>query len=203
MGQRSQIYIRYNSDYNKQIDRFAKQYLVARYFQWNYAERMASRARGLIEWIIDHAQYREYEFHKLPRVAEINWDMRDVVDTRDIVADFIEGMESYYKDKNINDIIFNDDNNDGKLLIDVLDDGKVKYAFLDYDNKLLGDAEAYMNWDRKSWYDKTSPYYEKDCVEYTERNIEFIRENAILMTEEEVEEYLNADYSFLLPVPKF
>lgn len=36
MGQRSQIYVRYN-----------EKLLFARYFQWNYGTRMISRARSM------------------------------------------------------------------------------------------------------------------------------------------------------------
>ena len=47
MGQRSQIYIRYNGDIK-----------VANYYQWNYGERMISRARAIIEILND--EYLEY-----------------------------------------------------------------------------------------------------------------------------------------------
>ena len=40
MGQRSQIYVRYNGDI-----------IVANYYQWNYAERMISRTRSILEYI--------------------------------------------------------------------------------------------------------------------------------------------------------
>ena len=38
MGQRSQIYIRYNG-----------KLIVANYYQWNYGERMISRCRSILE----------------------------------------------------------------------------------------------------------------------------------------------------------
>ena len=40
MGQRSQIYVRYN-----------KKLVIANYYQWNYGEQMISRARYGIEYI--------------------------------------------------------------------------------------------------------------------------------------------------------
>lgn len=57
MGQRSQIYIRYNIEYQ------GKQYkgLIARYYPWNYGERMISRARSIIEYIKD--KYLEYPYN--------------------------------------------------------------------------------------------------------------------------------------------
>lgn len=44
MGQRSQIYVRYNKS-NTQKG------LIANYYSWNYSERMISRARWGIEFI--------------------------------------------------------------------------------------------------------------------------------------------------------
>lgn len=43
MGQRSQIYIHFNVGDNEGM--------VARYFQWNYGERMISRARSIMEFL--------------------------------------------------------------------------------------------------------------------------------------------------------
>ena len=43
MGQRSQIYVRLK-------DKEGNKYLIAKYFQWNYGERMISRAKYGIEY---------------------------------------------------------------------------------------------------------------------------------------------------------
>ena len=58
MGERSQIYIRYNVNYmigslteNPEAHNYKG--LIARYFQWNYGERMVIRARYVIESIKD------------------------------------------------------------------------------------------------------------------------------------------------------
>jgi len=45
MGQRSQIYVRYN-----------KKLVVTNYYQWNYGERMIRRARYGIEYIKDNPE---------------------------------------------------------------------------------------------------------------------------------------------------
>ena len=45
MGQRSQIYIR--------VQEGDKYHLIARYFGWNFAERMTSRCRHTLKWITD------------------------------------------------------------------------------------------------------------------------------------------------------
>lgn len=44
MGQRSQIYVIYKDNQNRDC-------ISATYFQWNYGERMISRARYLMGWI--------------------------------------------------------------------------------------------------------------------------------------------------------
>ena len=64
MGQRSQIYIRYNVNYvsgaaTKNPTTHNYKGLIARYFGWNYGERMISRARHTLEWIKDNVDYAD------------------------------------------------------------------------------------------------------------------------------------------------
>ena len=86
MGQRSQIYIRYNVNYvygsatdHPKTQNFKG--LIARYFQWNYGERMISRARYIIEEIKDEFMEYKYCFNdnekleKLKRFCETNFDI--------------------------------------------------------------------------------------------------------------------------------
>ena len=76
MGQRSQIYVRYTNDKGEH-------FLTARYFNWNYGERMISRARHTLEWIKDNINSASYNFgydnKKLIRIIEVNFDMHDVI----------------------------------------------------------------------------------------------------------------------------
>lgn len=203
MGQRSQIYFRIkdpNGKYN----------LVARYFQWNYGTRMVSRARGIIEWLIDKADYpyvfcsRENEnVRKLERIMDVNFDYKDVALSVDIIKEY---EEDYYG--NSEEMFTCQDNNDGQLLIDMVVDWnhknkelrhpvKFKYAFLNSSSELVGNGDAYMQWNEyygeegPSW--KENPYV-KNEVKYTERNIRYLDKHATLMTQEEVEEYINHDY---------
>ena len=82
MGQRSQIYIRYNVN-----DKSGQNYkgLIARYFGWNYGERMISRARYIIEEIQNEFMRYKWFFgdkeklEKLKRFCETNFDMKDIV----------------------------------------------------------------------------------------------------------------------------
>ena len=45
--------------------------------------------------------------------------------------------------------------------------------------------------DGPAWRD--SPFIQNE-IKYTERNINYLRKHALLMTEEEVNEYINHDY---------
>lgn len=204
MGQRSQIYIRYNVNDvrgSKTDNPITVNYhgFIARYFQWNYGERMISRARGIIEAI--HDEYMKYPFlwkdpTKLVRLCDVNFDMRDIV----LSSDILQEVSDYYDGELT--CIFNQDNNDGQLLIDVTNSG-IKYCFIDGDgNTRPMDGNAYMHWDRMCEADgpdadwrTISPHFTKGTIAYTERNIKKISRLATLMTSDEVSEFINADYS--------
>lgn len=203
MGQRSQIYIRYNV-----TDDYGKNYkgLIARYFQWNYGERMVSRARYIIEEIKD--EFMEYKFlfgdswkiKKLEHYCDVNFDMKDITLSSDIIKEVEEdcnGDTSY---------LFGQDNNDGQLFIDVTNDG-IKYCFMRYYNEGEPmDAEQYMKWncEREDHPDWHTPYkyMNEKTIQYTEENIKTIGKIATAMTAEEIEEFVNADYDYLF-VPEF
>lgn len=189
MGQRSQIYVRYHKD--------GKNYLVARYYQWNYGERMISRCRHSIEWIemmIPYDWYFTTETEKLKRVLDVNFDMKDVALGCDIVKEYNE--DTYWKDKNysLNEYVFEcQDNNDGKLFIDIKD-GIVKYAFLDSEchTEHIMNAEQYMNWDCENWL--TNEYIDEEDKLICVNNINTINTAAQLMTEEEIEDFIHCEY---------
>ena len=71
MGQRSQIYIRIIDEDNNKI-------LIAKYFQWNFAERMISRARHGIEYIKDSLKYinQDNVQKKIDKIFDVNFDMQ-------------------------------------------------------------------------------------------------------------------------------
>lgn len=193
MGQRSQIYVRYN---NKII--------IANYYQWNYGERMISRARYGIEYI-KHYIDNEFDFvfsdkqyiKKISRIFDANFDMKDVALSSNIFDEFKE-EKNYYKENNIevsfNDFIFkHQDNNDGKLFVDI-QDNKIKYAFTDYDCEKVMNAEQYMIWDMEDWTEKLKEYESEDAIKTCQKNMEEISKMAILMTKEELEEFINYNY---------
>lgn len=197
MGQRSQIYLRYNIEYQD------KQYkgLIARYYPWNYGERMISRARSIIEYIKD--KYLEYPYHfthqdgieQLIKYCDINFDIRDIVASMDIIKQVMNSSDPDDYE------IFDQDNNDGQLYIDVVND-RIKYCFLkscqDF-NPMNG--EEYMKWDCEcdeypNWH-IPNKYMKRDTIHYTEDNIAEIDSMAELMTQDEIEDFIGEDYSYL------
>lgn len=197
MGQRSQIYIRYNIEHN------GKKYhgLIARYYRWNYGERMVSRARSIIEYIKDcylndiYSFTLESDIEKLRRYCDINFNMKDIVISTDLIKEVSDQFDcdtSY---------LFNTDNNDGQLYIDVTND-TIKYCFTKYcheENPMNG--EEYMKWncetsDRPNWH-IPNQYMKRDAINYTEDNIAEIESMAELMTREELDSFINDDYNYL------
>lgn len=190
MGQRSQIFVRYEENGQKKM--------IARYYQWNYGERMISRARYGIEWLKDMYKYT-FEFErKLYRILDTNFDMIDCVISSDIIKEFIDGdweNDGYTLN---NFMFYQQDNNDGKLFIDVLSDGTIKYAFLDYNNKKIMSGTEYMKWNRgKNWKNPTE-YFDQEDVDICIKNIKEINKMAKKMTADEVKEFMEMDYSYLI-----
>lgn len=200
MGQRSQIYIHFNVR--------GSEGMIARYFQWNYGEHMVSRARSIIEFLESKCKRKPFMFQgaenitRLNRFCDIDFDMRNM----DISVDILEYCKS---NGNFDaESIFGQPNNDGQLLIDVTDNG-IKYCFIEYytEPKPMN-AEQYMKWNTEceafpDWHEPDK-YTSKETIDYTERNIAFIDSVAGLMTEQEVREFLDRDYSLLLgEAPKF
>jgi hypothetical protein len=186
MGQRSQIYIRHE---NKLV--------VANYYQWNYGERMISRARGIIEWIKEHSEFsfiwedKRY-MTKLSRICDTNFDMRDVV----ISCDIIKEWQEEFPQESFNDCVFKyQDNNDGQLFIDVKSDSSIKYALSynpDY-TKILN-CENYLIEDLREDWQTPTEYLTQEDIDTCKKNIEYISANAELMTAEELYNFVNYDY---------
>lgn len=190
MGQRSQIFVRYEENGQKKM--------IARYYQWNYGERMISRARYGIEWLKDMYKYTPEFERKLYRILDTNFDMIDCVISSDIIKEFID--DDWENDGyTLNNFMFyQQDNNDGKLFIDVLSDGTIKYAFLDYNNKKIMSGTEYMKWNRgKDWKNPTE-YFDQEDVDICIKNIKEINKMATKMTADEVKEFMEMDYSYLI-----
>lgn len=195
MGQRSQIYVRYNG-----------KLLFARYFQWNYGERMISRARYGIEYIKDYLDNgytwvfdpRTSDCRKLQRIFDVNFDMKDVALSTDIVQEYKEYGDGF----EVCDYIFNQqDNNNGQLFVDIVGN-QILYCFRYWDypshNDLILDGNEYMKHDvSPSWpgtpdhnpaYDNC--YLEKDEIDTCLENIKEIESMANLMSREQLDDFL-------------
>lgn len=189
MGQRSQIYVAYDKGHRNEkgiVERKDGQYLIARYYQWNYGSRMVSRAKGLIEWILENIEYIDYLSKKIPRIADTNWDLHDVAISQDIIKEEKDSREPDDKDYSPYKYIFEwQDNNDGKLFISIKDDGEIKYAFTDGDISAPLTAEGYIYNGRYSTKDNASNYSE---------NCKYIGEHATLMTKAELDIFIHNNY---------
>ena len=198
MGQRSQIYVRYTNDKGEH-------FLTARYFGWNYGERMVSRARHTLEWIKDNVDYADYNFahdnKKLIRIMEVNFDMHDAMISTDIVEEY---FETFTEDYTFKEYVFTHyANNDGKLFIDISPNGVIKYAFIDYScniDKPMGGL-GYMRWNHKDW--RTSEHISEEQKEKCNLNCKYLRNNFQLMTTKELKDFISCDYNVEKYMPKF
>lgn len=199
MGQRSQIYVRYNG-----------KLILARYYSWNYGERMISRVRYGLE-------YMKYEFdqgytwifgsekdlEKMARFFDVNFDMKDIVMSTDIFKEYEEYGDGY----SVFDYVFaGQDNNDGQAFIDMKDNDKektIKYAFTDGSGiySEVMDARQYMEWNEGSDWEKPTEYRKKSAINTCNRNIKNIDKMASLMTVEELQEFVGTDDYFNKTIP--
>lgn len=203
MGPRSQIFVRFTNSHGKRE-------LVARYYGWNYGDRMISRARYSIDWLRKNYRYFSFPYSsrhhkkKIPRILDTNFDMVDVVISTDILEEYLTNndmcVKEYSEDRQptLNEYLFEmQDNNDGKLLLDVMPDGTVKYTLLDTDNKILTPDE-YMEWDKNKDWKTPDEDRNEDVIRQTIINIDSIKNNGVQMDENDVKEFLTADYSYSL-----
>lgn len=188
MGQRSQIYVIYKDNQNRDC-------ISATYFQWNYGERMISRARYLMRWIKAqnnlysnlYSDYLPFVAHKIRYIASVNFDYNDVTIGTDLVEEWKNYKTGGVLNTDLNDYIFHADNNDGCLFIDARIPKQLKYAFTtdDYKDGVMG-PEAYLKWDKVPQNIRNA--------KFTKRNINWITHNTKLMKKKELEAILKATY---------
>ena len=206
MGQRSQIYVRYPKGSEKTSE---EKGLIANYYGWNYGERMVSRARYAIEHITDLFMQKDYNIYNFPekvkqlsRICDTNFDMHDVQISCDIIQEWRENFTFPQSlDDDFNDAVFREqDNNDGKLFIDIQAD-VIKYAFTDDDITLIMTAEEYAIWDNADnpdWKEEhlANNWITAEAITAFEDNCKAIKEKAVLMTEEELKEFIEYKYEY-------
>lgn len=207
MGQRSQMYI-----IIKEKGEYA---MCANYYGWNYGERLISRSRYSLEYILEMKKsgiLHTYFKNKLKRIMDVNFDMMDVVESSDIVNEFFEDYYDEYVKENENEASFADcfwdycfstqDNNDGQMYLYIDLDADVfipKMCFLsgtlmDEENTRVMSADSYLinnlcyGEDFKTWqeYMEDSDYYGKREIAYTKANVDFINENTELLLKQEL-----------------
>lgn len=191
MGQRSQIYIRYKTETGYR--------LLANYYQWNYGDRMISRARYGIEYLDSYRKYYRWWFldneELIRRYFDVNFDYQDI----QMHCNINEEFKAYGAEYEFNQYVFQgQDNNDGKLLVDVTET-EIRYCFLDHTASVfsLMNAEEYMNWDLPNWR-KSEYVYAKACRE----NIRALN-SFPLMTPEQAHDFLTCSYENDPSIPKF
>ena len=181
MGQRSEIYVAI-----EQSD--GKKKMTARYFGWNYAERMISRVAFTSRWL----QARQSTFSKedLISIIETNFDMVDR-----IASERIEPVTtgSFKLHCSIDNGL-----NDGRAFIYINKDGKIKYCFTENHAFKPLDCNKYMLFDTEScFYDyqwKNKEYRNSTRMKRCRNNIKWLKQNAEVMTQEELDEFLQSVY---------
>lgn len=190
MGERTQIFVRYEDFSGRKI-------LAARYFQYNSDASMVSRAKGILDWI------KRFDPKLRPktliRIIDTDFDAMDCQISADLIKEYDEDMDNVHS---LNYTIFKAmDNQDGKLFIDVLPDKTVKYAFTDSEGMRILTAAQYMEWDcGKNWQNEwQEQLYLKNKVDTLLSNIDTIDNgDAVLMTKEELQEFIECNYEHLL-----
>lgn len=191
MSQRSQIFVRYQ-------DEDGNYKLIARDYDWNFLERMISRCRYTMEWLKENVKYFPHYPEKIIRILDTNFDMKDCIISNDLLKEYQEFAEDHEDNYSgdLNDYLFYEvDNDDGKLLIDIDRKGNIKYAFLDYENEKIMSGFSYVIWD--SIYQGEN--IKEEIINICNQNIIKISEMATLMTQREVEMFMECDYSKSLP----
>lgn len=193
MGQRSQIYVRIENERGEK-------FLIAKYFQWNYGQYMLSRARYGIEYCINNMEYLSLDnttLEELSRFLEVNIDIKSLVLGANIIKEYNDWGERLRNKKEFKEYVFEQqDNNDGKLFIDVNQKNKtIKYCLTDYDLKIFKSGKEYLDWDCEDWCNFESKYYDEEIEKRCRKNITEINKMAEVMTEEELKDFINDDYS--------
>lgn len=212
MGQRSQLYIRYKNKKN----------LVAMHLQWNYGYYMINRTYQLLDFIgknvkSDYSNFKEEHFdiansgsrrediEMLQNLIQMNTTIGSYVKGIDLVKEEYEFCNDEKKSTfKINPN--NQDNNNGILVIDIGENGKVKYG-LGGGNEEIGtwvddfkmiSAKEYFRLSENSYSDEKYKLKNSNKELYDEvmKQIKFIDENFELLTDEEYKEIFDTEYKY-------
>ena len=211
MGQRSQLYIRYKNKKN----------LVAMHLQWNYGYYMINRTYQLLDFVgknakADYSNFREEHFDiansdtrredidMLQNLIQMNTTIGSFVKGIDLVKEDYEwriGKEDFKETFKMNPNF--QDNNNGILVIDIQENGEVKYGLSggyeevgNEDFKMIS-AKEYFRLSEKDYEDKYK-LKNKDEELYNEvmKQIDYIDNNFTLLTDDEYKEIFDTEYKW-------
>lgn len=210
MGQRSQLYIRYKNKKN----------LVAMHLQWNYGYYMINRTYQLLDYIkknvgatfsnfkednfnIANNEKRREDIDILKNLIQMNTTIGSYVGGYDIIKgwyDYNNGKENVFKIDPLKE-----DNNNGILVIDIQENGKIKYGlsggYEEIDNfkdfQMIS-AKTYFDLSEKSYVDDEYLLVNsnKELYDEVQKQIEFIDSNFELLTDEEYKEIFDTTYEY-------
>lgn len=182
MGQRSEIYVAYETKNGKKI--------VGRWFGWNYGERMISRVTYTAEYLKAHIEY-EIRKESLVSIIETNFDFVDHQVTDNLVGER-NGKAGINIEEGWNGL------NDGRAFIYIALDGTISYCFTNNHELKPLNCDEYMLFDTESCYDEykwsNETFRKSDKMKKCRSNIKWLKENAKVMTQKELEEFINAVY---------
>lgn len=231
MGQRSQIYIRYNNGKT----------MVAEHLQWNYGEFMIDRAEQILDFLSKNVEEKDYsnfigkyfeitnrdysrnDLDILKSLIELNINKGSIVKGADLVKEALD-MQSLEKNPNFDTFKITpemQDNNNGIFVVDIKNNGEIKYGFAIGPEEMS--EEEYNKWNKdknmlfkmcsaKEYIEHFSPEhwsekYIKDIgpkkfkEEQTNYSLylekaEKIDRNFSLMTDKEYEEMFDREYEY-------
>ena len=232
MGERSDIFVRIRAKEHTTDKRYKHEVFFGLYYQWCYGERMISRLRAAIDFAHSDLHWRpcismsKERIEKFKQVLRTNFDMRDIIDTIDLVPDAIDNLKQGYD--TVDADIFNQAENHGYIYLDItIDDPDekfgentptVKYAFVRNEDKdcPVMDVVKFADWDigddERKWYEpdpcwdkpensRWGKNHKKDFLENVvptcKDNIKAIQSDATLMTEKERKAFVKGGRAFV------
>lgn len=232
MGERSNIFVRIRAKETSTAKRYKNEVFFGLYYQWCYGERMISRLRAAVDFAHSDLAWHyaislsKETIEKFKQVLRTNFDMRDIIETTDLVPDAIDNLKQGYD--TVDADIFNQAENHGFIYLDItIDDpdekfGKntptVKYAFVQnedkdcpvmdvvqFADKDIGDGERkwyvpapyWDNKENKKWGKVHKKEFLTEIVPTCKKNIKAIQSDASVMTEKERRAFVKAGRKFV------
>ena len=213
MGQRSQVYIRYKNNKN----------LVAMHLQWNYGHYMINRTYQLLDFISknmkdEYNNFAEKNFEITNRDRKDIDILHDLIQMNTTLGSYGKGVdlvkEKYVFDEEDKDtfkmIPKKQDNNNGILVIDIQDNGKIKYGlgggYEEVENMTLEDdfkmitARKYFELHNNGFTGEYEKYklenQNKELYDYVMKQIDFIDNSFELLTDKEYKEIFDSEYEY-------